>query len=103
MNKAENGCSQPCFRHAPCRAARGDLSPHYTGNVWTHIISLSREDAVRYGYDHAEACRNLLLTHRNEIAAAMKIPANNFRWYAAFHNEGHHPHVHMMAWSTKPG
>ena len=88
--------------HVNLNAAMDELQ-NYAGNVWTHIISLSREDAVRYGYDHAEAWRNLLLTHRNEIAAAMKIPANNFRWYAAFHNEGHHPHVHMMAWSTKPG
>lgn len=75
----------------------------YTGNVWTHIISLSREDAVRYGYDHADAWRNLLLTHRNEIAEAMHIPPKDFRWYAAFHDEGNHPHVHMMAWSVKPG
>ena len=88
--------------HVDLNAAMDELQ-NYTGNVWTHIISLSREDAVRYGFDHAEAWRNLLLTHRNEIAAAMKIPANNFRWYAAFHNEGHHPHVHMLAWSTKPG
>ncbi len=75
----------------------------YTGNVWTHIISLHREDAVRYGYDHASAWRNLLLTHRNEIASAMHIPPKDFRWYAAFHDEGDHPHVHMMAWSAKPG
>ena len=75
----------------------------YTGNVWTHIISLHRDDAVRYGYDHASAWRNLLLTHRNEIADAMHIPPKNFRWYAAFHDEGNHPHVHMMAWSVKPG
>ena len=32
----------------------------------------------------------------------MKIPPEDFRWYAAFHDEGNHPHVHMMAWSTKP-
>ena len=32
----------------------------------------------------------------------MKILPEDFRWYAAFHNEGHHPHVHMMAWSAKP-
>ena len=75
---------------------------HYTGNVWTHIISLHREDAERLGYDHADAWRTLLRTHRNDIAAAMKIPPENFRWYAAFHNEGNHPHVHMMAWSAKP-
>ena len=75
----------------------------YTGNVWTHIISLHREDAERLGYDHAAAWRTLLRTHRNDIAAAMKIPPEDFRWYAAFHDEGNHPHVHMMAWSVKPG
>ena len=83
-------------------AAVADELDHYTGNVWTHIISLHREDAERLGYNHAEAWRTLLRTHRNEIAAAMKIPPEDFRWYAAFHDEGNHPHVHMMAWSAKP-
>ena len=80
-----------------------DELDHYTGNVWTHIISLHREDAERLGYNHADAWRTLLRTHRNDIAAAMKIPPEDFRWYAAFHDEGNHPHVHMMAWSVKPG
>ena len=84
-------------------AAVADELDHYTGNVWTHIISLHREDAERLGYDHADAWRTLLRTHRNDIAAAMKIPPEDFRWYAAFHDEGNHPHVHMMAWSVKPG
>ena len=75
---------------------------NYTGNVWTHIISLKREDAVRLGFDNAAAWRNLIRAHRNDIAAAMKIPPGDFRWYAAFHDEGEHPHIHMMAWSAKP-
>ena len=79
-----------------------DELDHYTGNVWTHIISLKREDAARLGYDSANAWRNLLRANRNDIAAAMNIPPNHFRWYAAYHNEGDHPHVHMMAWSTVP-
>ena len=83
-------------------AAVADELDHYTGNVWTHIISLHREDAERLGYNHADAWRTLLRTHRNDIAAAMKIPPEDFRWYAAFHDEGNHPHVHMMAWSVKP-
>ena len=74
----------------------------YTGNVWTHIISLRREDAARLGYNNAVAWRNLIRAHRNDIAAAMKIPPNDFRWYAAFHDEDEHPHVHMMAWSADP-
>ena len=83
-------------------AAVVDELDHYTGNVWTHIISLHREDAEQLGYDHADTWRTLLRTHRNDIAAAMKIPPEDFHWYAAFHDEGNHPHVHMMAWSVKP-
>ena len=83
-------------------AAMNELE-NYTGNVWTHIISLKREDAARLGFDNAAAWRDLLRAHRNDIAAAMKIPPNDFRWYAAFHDEGDHPHVHMMAWSAKAG
>ena len=75
----------------------------YPGNIWTHIISLKREDAERLGYDHAAQWKNLLRAHRNEIAEAMHIPLSDFRWYAAFHDEGDHPHAHMMAWSIKPG
>ena len=83
-------------------AAVADELDHYTGNVWTHILSLKREDAARLGYDNAAAWRTLLRAHRNDITAAMNIPPENFHWYAAFHDEGNHPHVHMMAWSAKP-
>ncbi len=74
----------------------------YQGNVWTHIISLQREDAARLGYDRAEAWQNLLKKNQMVIAQAMRIKPEHFRWYAAFHNEGHHPHVHMIAYSTDP-
>ena len=88
--------------HVDLDSAMSELE-HYTGNVWTHILSLHREDAERLGYNNAQAWRALLRAHRNDIAAAMHIPPQDFRWYAAFHNEGHHPHIHMMAWSVKPG
>lgn len=69
-------------------------------NVWTHIISLKREDAERLGYNNAKAWMNLIRSQRNMIAENMKIAPENFRWYAAFHNESHHPHVHLIAYST---
>ena len=88
--------------HVSLDAAMNELE-YYTGNVWTHIISLKREDAVRLGYDNAAAWRTLLRAYRNDIAAAMNIkPTEDFRWYAAFH-KGNHPHVHMMTWSATPG
>ncbi len=71
-------------------------------NVWTHIISLKREDAERLGYYNAKAWMNLIRSQRNMIAENMKIAPENFRWYAAFHNEGHHPHIHMIAYSIRP-
>ena len=74
----------------------------HPGNIWTHIISLRREDAERLGYNSADAWMHLLRSQRNMIAQQMKIAPENFRWYAAFHNAGHHPHVHMMAYSVKP-
>lgn len=74
----------------------------HPGNIWTHIISLRREDAERLGYNTPDAWMHLLRSHRNMIAQQMKIAPENFRWYAAFHNEGHHPHVHMMVYSVDP-
>ena len=74
----------------------------HTGNVWTFIWSLRREDAARLGYDCAESWRKLIKAHQVEIAEAMKISPDQLRWYAAFHDEGHHPHVHAMVWSADP-
>lgn len=71
-------------------------------NIWTHIISLRREDAERLGYNCADEWMNLIRANRNMIARNMKIAPENFRWYAAFHNESHHPHVHMIVYSTNP-
>lgn len=73
---------------------------NHQGNVWTHIISLRREDAVRLGYDSAKAWINLCRSKRNEMAKQMSIDPKHLKWYAAFHNEGHHPHIHMIVYST---
>ena len=71
----------------------------HEGNVWTIIYSLRREDAARLGYDNAESWRLALLAHQNDFAEAMQIPPEHLHWYAAFHDEGEHPHIHMMLWS----
>ena len=76
----------------------GELKAH-EGNVWTIIYSLRREDAARLGYDNAESWRLALLAHQNDFAEAMQIPPEYLHWYAAFHDEGEHPHIHMMLWS----
>lgn len=73
---------------------------NHDGNVYTHILSLRREDASRLGYDNAYAWRNLLRSQAETIAENMKIPLTDLRWYAAFHNESYHPHIHMVAYSV---
>ena len=83
------------------KAAKAELDAH-DGKVWTFIFSLRREDAERLGYNKAAAWRNLLKHESAAIAEAMRIQTDDFRWYAAYHDEGHHPHVHMMAWSAEP-
>ena len=72
----------------------------HPGNVWTMVYSLRREDAERLGYNNAEAWKTLCRAKSSTIAQAMKIPEQDFHWYAAFHNESHHPHIHMVAYST---
>lgn len=78
-----------------------EVSSH-TGNVWTPIISLRREDAARLGYDNAPAWKALLSEKAVELAENLKIHPDHLKWYAAFHNESHHPHIHMVCYSTDP-
>ena len=71
------------------------------GIVFSDVISLRREDASRLGYDNAEAWKKCVRRNINEIAEAHKIPVCELKWYAAFHNTAHHPHIHLMVYSTK--
>ena len=76
---------------------------HYPGHVYTLILSLKREDAERLGYESGTRWRDLLRSQTETIATNFKIPLNHLKWYGAFHNAGHHPHVHLMIYSTVPG
>ncbi len=72
----------------------------HKGNIWTAIISIRREDAERLGFNTGSRWRDMLRTQTEALAKNLKIPMENLRWYAAFHNESHHPHVHLIAYST---
>lgn len=78
-----------------------ELNAH-EGNMWTMIVSLRREDAERLNYDNATAWRELLRAHTSELSDALKIPLSKLKWYAAFHNESHHPHIHLLAYTDDP-
>lgn len=73
---------------------------NHDGVVWTTVISLKREDAKKLGYDNLLAWKTLLRAKSQDLANAMGVPITDMKWYAAFHNESGHPHVHLVSYST---
>ena len=102
--RAERFGSHGLFTDDGVRVKLDDVSRElneYEGNVWTVIISLRREDAERLGFNSGERWRDMLRTQTEAIAKNFKIPVEDLKWYAAFHNESHHPHVHLMVYSSE--
>ena len=75
---------------------------NHPGVIWTNVISLRREDAERLGYDSAAQWQALLRSRVQLLCENCKIDSRNLKWYAAFHNESHHPHVHLVVYSSDP-
>lgn len=82
-----------------------DEVSNHEGILWTHVISLRREDAERLGYNNADAWKELVRRNALQIAEAHKIEPSQLQWYGAFHNTTHHPHIHLIVYSkdTKQG
>lgn len=102
--RAQRFGSHGLFTDDGVRVKLGEVSKElneYEGNVWTVILSLRREDAERLGFNTGERWRDMLRTQTEAIAKNFKLPMEDLKWYAAFHNESHHPHVHLMVYSSK--
>lgn len=82
-----------------------DEVSNHKGILWTHVISLRREDVERLGYNNADAWKELVRRNALQIAEAHKIEPSQLQWYGAFHNTTHHPHIHLIVYSkdTKQG
>lgn len=76
-----------------------DEVANHEGVIWTHVVSLTREDAERLGYNNAATWKELVRRNVMQIAEAHKIPISEMKWYAAFHNTTHHPHIHLVVYS----
>lgn len=72
---------------------------NHNGVVWTHVVSLKREDGERLGYNNAKAWQELVRRNVYELAEAHKIEPSDLQWYGAFHNTTHHPHMHLVVYS----
>ena len=73
-----------------------DASPP---RVWHHIISLSDEDAQRQNVDR-EYMKQLLCVEQSRIAEAYNTVPSNMRIVASWHEKDHHPHLHLLFYST---
>lgn len=73
---------------------------NHGGNVWTHVVSLRRDNAQAMGYDNLKAWRDLVKRQIPNIAKNQKIDMKNLKWYAAFHDKKTNPHVHIIVYST---
>ena len=92
-----NGSDEPI----DLNAVANEVAEH-PGYVWTHVVSLHREDAVRLGYTNSDMWRELVKRHIDDISKAQNIPLANMKWYAAFHDTAHHPHIHLIVYSSDP-
>ncbi len=85
----------------PLERIKSEVKDH-TGNIWTHVLSLRREDAIEFGYETQDAWKHLLRKNHFKMANAMNIEPQHYHWYAAFHDTAHHPHVHIVMYSDDP-
>ena len=99
--RGEHGLFNDSDAPIDLNAVANEVANH-PGNVWTHVISLRREDAVRLGYTNSDRWRELVRRHIIDIADAQQIDIGNLNWYAAFHNTTHHPHIHLLIYSINP-
>ncbi len=99
--RGEHGLFNDSDAPIDLNAAANEVAEH-PGYVWTHVVSLRREDAVRLGYINSDMWRELVMRHIQDIANAQKIEMANLKWYAAFHDTTHHPHIHLIVYSTDP-
>lgn len=80
-------------------SAEAEALRNHNGNVFTVIVSLKREDAERLGFNSAERWQTLVRSKIPAIAKEHNIPLDSLKWFGAFHNESHHPHIHLMLYS----
>ena len=99
--RGEHGLFNDSDKPIDLNAVADEVANH-PGNIWTHVMSLRCEDAVRLGYTNSDMWRELVKRHIADIAKAQNIPLANLKWYAAFHNTTHHPHIHLIVYSTNP-
>ena len=67
-------------------------------NVFRSIISFDRADAEELGLMTQRDWRDYAEQHIHALAEKNAIDFTNLGWCGAYHNEGDHPHLHIVFW-----
>jgi hypothetical protein len=67
-------------------------------NIFRSIISFHRADAEGLGLLTQKDWRQYAEQHIRILAEKNNISINNLGWCGAFHDEGNHPHLHIVFW-----
>ena len=86
---------------ADLEEAKREIVKNKKSYKWSVIVSLTREDAEKVGYDKRQSWENLLQAKAPEISKLYNIPQEHLKIYAAFHNKDHHPHIHLLFFSNQ--
>lgn len=79
--------------------AQADVNAHSNSLFWRQVYSMTDDDIERLAVDR-EYFKNLIMAKRDDIAKNYNISPENLRVVASFHNKDHHPHLHMVMYST---
>jgi len=67
-------------------------------NIYRSIISFDRPDADELGLATQKDWREYAKQHIHTLAEKNGIDFANLGWCGAYHNEGDHPHLHIVFW-----
>lgn len=75
---------------------------NHKGLVWTAILSITEEDAIKLGLTTKEAWEKAIRATVTEAAGKMGIRPTNLDYVAAYHQKEGHPHAHLVFWEKEP-
>jgi hypothetical protein len=67
-------------------------------NIFRSIISFHRDDANERGLITQQDWREYAEQHMRILAEKNRIDISSLGWCGAYHNEGDHPHLHIVFW-----
>jgi len=71
--------------------------------MYDNIISISKDDFMRLGYDKQEAWRQLAKDNAHKIADKIGVPPSRLEYIASMHIDKGKPNFHLLFWDKEQG